>query len=106
MQRIRLPIYEIVFCHTHKQFHLSHGRQSRQQWLEPTLPERALHVNLIQYPQNICSARLKKFALWKNWIDSAQGMDFWRSFLYASMSLRVQEVMELIKFIVLSFPDL
>ena len=45
-------------------------RWSRQRWLELILRERAsqtrlLRVNLIQYPQHFCSARLKKFSLQK-----------------------------------------
>ena len=70
----RTPIVENVFCHTHKQFHRmlqSHVTVVNPDSSdEPTLPERALQtralpVTLIQYPQNVCSARLKKFSLQK-----------------------------------------
>jgi hypothetical protein len=65
----RIPIDEIVFCHTHKQFHLFHVTVVDPDSSESsTLPERALRilelrVNIIQWPQNFCSARLKKFSL-------------------------------------------
>ena len=57
------PIDEIVFCHTHKQFHLSHVTVA-----DPDSSDSSRRVNLIQYPQKFCSARLKKFSLQKNLI--------------------------------------
>ena len=54
---------EIVFCHTHKQFHLFHVTAADPD--SSDLYERALRVILIQYPQHFCSARLKKFSLQK-----------------------------------------
>ena len=74
----RIPIVEIVFCHTQTVLPVSwNGRRSRWQWLEPTLPERALRVSLIQYPQNFCSARLKKFSLQKR--DTKLNNTFYRN---------------------------
>ena len=59
-----IPIDEIVFCHTHKQFHLSHVAVADPYSSDLSrLPERALQFNLIQYPQKFCSERLKKFSL-------------------------------------------
>ena len=62
----RITIDEIVFCHIHKQFHLSHVMvvdQIAVTRADFTRTSAILCVNLIQYPLNFFSARLKKFSL-------------------------------------------